>query len=216
MRVRYLFSFGAVLYEMATGKAPFNGSSSGEIISAILRDEPPAPSSLNSEVSRELEAVILKALEKDRTMRYQHASDIRTDLQRLKRDSDSRRLTAANGGTSHNAKRTMPNADGSSSRKKLLSTVGVAIVVVLAMAWFFNLKKRDSGLLPFQNIQLQKLTESGKVSRAAISPDGKYLAYVMDEEQGQQSLRMRRVPEGGDTQDYRSSDRPVCIPHFLT
>jgi tetratricopeptide (TPR) repeat protein len=83
-----LFSFGAVLYEMATGKMPFNGSSSGEICSAILRDKPPPPSQVNAQVSPGLEAVIRKALEKDRNLRYQHASEIRADLQRLKRDTE--------------------------------------------------------------------------------------------------------------------------------
>ena len=88
-----LFSFGAVLYEMVTGKMPFEGSSSGEISSAILRDEPPPPSHVNTSVSPGIEAVIRKALEKDRNLRYQHASDVRTDLQRLKRDSDTGRYT---------------------------------------------------------------------------------------------------------------------------
>jgi len=84
-----LFSFGAVLYEMATGKMPFDSESSGEIIGAILRDEPTPPSQLNPQVSPGLEAVIGKALEKDLNLRYQHASEMRTDLQRLKRDEDS-------------------------------------------------------------------------------------------------------------------------------
>ena len=84
-----LFSFGVVLYEMATGKLPFNGASSGEICGAILHQEPSPPSQVNPEVSPGLEAIIRKALEKDRSLRYQHASDLRTDLQRLKRDSDS-------------------------------------------------------------------------------------------------------------------------------
>jgi serine/threonine protein kinase/tetratricopeptide (TPR) repeat protein len=86
-----LFSFGAVLYEMATGAMPFDGASSGEICSAILRDEPKLPSQVNRLVSPGLEAVIRKALEKDRNLRYQSAAEIRTDLQRLKRDSDSNR-----------------------------------------------------------------------------------------------------------------------------
>ncbi len=72
-----LFSFGAVLYEMATGKMPFQGESSGELCGAILRDEPTPPSQVNPLVSPGLEAVIQKALEKDRNLRYQHASDIR-------------------------------------------------------------------------------------------------------------------------------------------
>ena len=84
-----LFSFGAVLYEMATGKLPFEGSSPGEICSAILRDEPPPPSQVNPQIVPGLETVIRKALEKDCNLRYQHASELRADLQRLKRDTDS-------------------------------------------------------------------------------------------------------------------------------
>jgi eukaryotic-like serine/threonine-protein kinase len=87
-----LFSFGVTLYEMATGKIPFDGASQGEICGAILYQEPAPPSQLNQQVSLELETVIRKALEKDRNLRYQHASDMRTDLQRLKRDSDSGRF----------------------------------------------------------------------------------------------------------------------------
>ena len=89
-----LFSFGAVLYEMATGKMPFTSDSSAEICSAILRDQPQLPSQVNLQVFPELEAIIVKALEKDRELRYQHASEIRTDLQRLKRDSESGRYAA--------------------------------------------------------------------------------------------------------------------------
>jgi len=90
-----LFSFGAVLYEMATGKLPFEGASSGEICSAILRDEPTSASQLNQQVLPGLETVIRKALEKDRDLRYQTAKDIRTDLQRLKRDTATGRVPAA-------------------------------------------------------------------------------------------------------------------------
>ncbi len=93
-----LFSFGAVLCEMATGEMPFKGESSGELCGAILRDEPTLPSQVNPLVSAGLEAVIGKALEKDRNLRYQHASDMRTDLQRLKRDSESGRHAAAKSG----------------------------------------------------------------------------------------------------------------------
>src|ERR1700689_214661 len=74
---------------MATGNLPFEGSSPGEICSAILRDEPPPPSQVNPQIVPGLEAVIRKALEKDRNLRYQHASELRADLQRLKRDTDS-------------------------------------------------------------------------------------------------------------------------------
>jgi serine/threonine protein kinase len=83
-----LFSFGAVLYEMATGKMPFNGSSAGEMCGAILRDEPLSPSRFNPAVSPGLEIIILKALEKDRDLRYQHASEMKTDLLRWKRETE--------------------------------------------------------------------------------------------------------------------------------
>ena len=90
-----LFSFGAVLYEMATGNLPFDGGSSGEICGAILHNEPQPPSQINAQVSVGLETVIGKALEKDRNLRYQHASELRADLQRLKRDSESSHHSAA-------------------------------------------------------------------------------------------------------------------------
>jgi hypothetical protein len=89
-----LFSFGAVLYEMATGKMPFSGSSSGQICGAILHQEPVPPSQLNPHVGSGIEAVIRKALEKDRELRYQSAADIRADLQQLRRETESGRTAA--------------------------------------------------------------------------------------------------------------------------
>jgi serine/threonine protein kinase/tetratricopeptide (TPR) repeat protein len=87
-----LFSFGAVLYEMVTGSMPFHGESAGVIFEAILNREPVPLIRLNAKVPAELERIISKCLEKDRNLRFHHASDVRTDLERLKRDSESSRL----------------------------------------------------------------------------------------------------------------------------
>jgi serine/threonine protein kinase/Tol biopolymer transport system component len=88
-----LFSFGAVLYEMTTGTLPFRGESSGVIFNAILEHSPFPPTRVNPEIPPKLEEIINKCLEKERSLRYQHASDIRTDLQRLRRDMESGRVT---------------------------------------------------------------------------------------------------------------------------
>src|SRR5271156_4815468 len=94
-----IFSFGLVLYEMATGKQTFSGNTSAEIFDAILNRTPVAAVRLNPEIPPKLEDVINKALEKDRNLRYQHASEMRTDLQRIKRDTDTGRVSAASSGT---------------------------------------------------------------------------------------------------------------------
>src|SRR6202451_2148694 len=94
-----LFSFGAVLYEMATGSLPFHGESSPMICEAIVNRAPVAVVRLNHEAPAELERIINKALEKDRNLRYQHAADIRADLKRLKRETESHHGVSASSGT---------------------------------------------------------------------------------------------------------------------
>jgi serine/threonine protein kinase len=90
-----LFSFGAVLYEMATGSLAFEGASSGEIFGAILHEKSRPASQVNRQLPQQVEAIIDKALEKDRDLRYQHAADMRADLQRLRRDTESHASSVA-------------------------------------------------------------------------------------------------------------------------
>ena len=94
-----MFSFGAVLYEMATGELPFHGESSAVICEAIMNRAPVAVVRLNHDVPPKLEDIINRALEKDRELRYQHAADMRSELQRLKRDTETGRAIAASSGT---------------------------------------------------------------------------------------------------------------------
>ena len=131
-----LFSFGAVLYEMATGMMPFTGDGSAEISSAILRDQPPPPSQVSRLIFPELEAIITKALEKDRELRYQHASEIRTDLQRLKRDSESGRYMAVSSGSVKK-----PHAKPLPRKRKrrvVMACVGVVLAALLAEGVYFR------------------------------------------------------------------------------
>src|ERR1700721_1515003 len=110
-----LFSFGLVLYEMATGQQAFKGNTSGVIFAAILEREPPPPTRVVPELPVDLERVIAKALEKDPKLRYQHASDLRSDLQRLKRDTESGRSgsvrAVAAAGTASGASGILPGVD---------------------------------------------------------------------------------------------------------
>jgi eukaryotic-like serine/threonine-protein kinase len=188
-----LFSFGAVLYEMATGTLPFRGESSGVIFKTILDGTPTPALRLNPDLPPKLDDIVNKCLEKDRNLRYQHASDIRTDLQRLKRDTESRRVTVATDAMSVTSAIPFPTV---TNRKLLWSGVLFAIAIaVLAGYWFLSRAHHQ----PFQNFTITKMTESGNADRVAISPDGKYLVHVV-RENGMSSLWMRHIATNSNTQ----------------
>ena len=221
-----LFSFGAVLYEMVTGTVPFHGDTAAVIFDAILNRAPLQPLRFNPDLPARLEEIINKALEKDRDMRYQHASEIRSDLKRLQRDSGSGHRSAAQthessgsvaatsgsvpsaGAGSAAAQTSAPQVTASSSsvsavareHKFGLAAVVVVALVLLAAGGFgvYSLLSRN-GPTPFQNFTITQITNTGKAQQAAISPDGKYVLNVQDDN-GMQSLWLRNVPTGSDTQ----------------
>jgi serine/threonine protein kinase/tetratricopeptide (TPR) repeat protein len=128
-----LFSLGAVLYEMATGVQPFRGDNSAVIADAILNREPVAPVRLNPDVPAKLEEIIAKALEKDKKLRYQSAADIRTDLQRLKRDTDSSASVLLHEATLKSA--------GRKKRWPAFSAAAVLAIAVIATILFLHSRK---------------------------------------------------------------------------
>src|SRR6266566_801459 len=140
-----LFSFGAVLYEMATGTLPFRGESSGEIFDSILNRDPVPPVRLNPDLPPKLEEIINKALEKDRNLRYQHASEIRTDLQRVKRDTDSGKTVSTAAASPRWSRRTLVIG--------AISVLAVVLLIALGAFHFVSSRARiDSiAVLPFVN-----------------------------------------------------------------
>src|SRR5580692_5345912 len=207
-----LFSLGTVIYQMATGQLPFSGNTSAVIFNAILERDPVPAVQLNPQIPSRLQEIIDKLLEKDRDLRYQSAADLRGDLKRLKRDTETGRKLAQPISTQSvavAAPESSPVRQPSSGSAVVAAArqhkLGAGIVALIAVvvaaaatygvyAWFN--RKRP---VPFENISIAKVTETGKAALVAIAPDGKYILYVV-RDAGQESLWLRNLPTNSGTQ----------------
>ena len=199
-----LFSFGAVLYEMCTGTLPFRGDTSGVIFKAILDGTPTSAVRLNPDLPAELERIINKALEKDRDLRYQHASEIRTDLQRLKRDTESGKSAA-----------TTEAGTRLHSRRRLWGVVaGAAAVIIVAAAFLAwrSLHSRTSDATPIHSIAVLPFANASK------DPEMDYLGEGISEEITNSLSRLPnlQVMARSTVSRYKSrQDDPQGVGHDL-
>jgi eukaryotic-like serine/threonine-protein kinase len=196
-----LFSYGAVLYEMATGKAPFDGASVGEICGAILHQAPTLPSKINAQVPQALEALILKALEKDFSLRYQHAADIRADLQRLKRDTES--------GTKPRIAAARPQ-----KRSRLAVWAGVSLLIAVLVVAAIVIWRKTAGVAPADSSQWVQLTNlTGEIFEPTLSPDGRMLAFLRTAG-GSSQLYIKLLPDGEPVQVTHDEAANKLLPTF--
>jgi serine/threonine protein kinase len=213
-----LFSLGSVIYQMATGKLAFSGATSAVVFHAILELDPP-PVQQITPVSPKLQEIIDKLLEKDRDLRYQSAADLRGDLKRLKRDIEPGRRPSSSSSAAvavRESSGTIVAAPSSSESQHISGPVppakskapirflGTGIALILAGLLGYSIFFRNQ-TIPFQNISVTKVTDSGTASLAAISPDGKYIVSLM-RDNGHYSLWLRNVPTNSNTQVQSPTD----------
>jgi eukaryotic-like serine/threonine-protein kinase len=218
-----LFSFGTVLYEMATRRQAFVGGSSAEILTALLRDEPAPPSGLNRALPLELERIVTKATEKDRNLRYQHASEIRSDLQRLKRDSDSGRSIASPASAYARKDREpevgthpLQSAVGAKRWKSILAltAAGLLLAGLIAGGYFYFhrsrvLTEKDTIVLAdFKNTTGDPVFDEALRQGLAVELEQSPFLSLASEARIQQTLRMMGQP--ADARLTPEIAREVC------
>ena len=197
-----LFSFGAVLYEMATGKMPFDGNSPGEISGSILFQQPPLPSQVNPQITPGLEAIIGKALEKDRNLRYQHASELRSDLQRLKRDSETGRYSTSSLSASQVA---APKAEASATKHwGIKAAAGMALLIAVIVGGLYYHSQRSPRLTDkdtiviadFANSTGDPVFDDTLKTALAVSLNQSPFLNVLSENRVAANLRLMTKPAG--------------------
>ncbi len=199
-----LFSFGTVLYEMATGRQAFGGTTSAVLFDAILNRAPAPPARLNPELPVELGRIISKALEKDREVRYQGAAELRADLKRLKRDTDSARTAAVSA------------AIPAAPRRLLVAYAGVALglLILLLVGALALLRRREAP--PAARSEWAQITDfADSVTSPALSPDGRMLAFI----RGERTFTTRgqiyvKLLSGGEPVQLTRDDRLKMGPVF--
>jgi serine/threonine protein kinase/Tfp pilus assembly protein PilF len=203
-----LFSFGAVLYEMATGVEPFRGETSGVIAESILNRTPVAPVRLNADLPPKLEEITTKALEKDKKLRYQNAADIRTDLQRLKRDSDSGRAGSSVAAVA-------PVSVGQRKSRWIYSSAAIMAFALAASALFLHSRKahaltdKDTIVLAdFTNATGDPVFDGTLRQGLAVQLEQSPFLSLVPEDRVQQTLHM--MSQSADVRLTPQLAREVC------